>query len=104
MPDAILISMAIPKVKATFSLDVKTVELLESMAARWQVSKSEALRRAIRLAAGQDYDDAGVRLALLDRVQKQAAITDRKAALLEQEVRKERSASGRKRLKGVVGD
>ena len=90
--------MAIPKVKATYSLDVKTVELLEAMAARWNVSKSEALRRAIRLAASQEHDDAGIRLALLERIQSQAGMTEGKARRWEAEIRKERQASGRKRL------
>ena len=38
--------MAIPKIKATYSLDVETVRMLVHMARRWGVSKSEALRRA----------------------------------------------------------
>jgi len=86
--------MAISKIKATYSLDVKTVELLESMALRWNVSKSEALRRAIRLAANQEYDDAAVRLALLDRIQSQSTMTEEKARRWEEQIRKERRASG----------
>jgi hypothetical protein len=39
--------MAIPKIKATYSLDAETVGALERVARRWGVSKSEAIRRAI---------------------------------------------------------
>jgi len=46
------LSMAIPKIKSTYSLDVETVETLERIAQRWRVSKSEALRRAIHAVAG----------------------------------------------------
>jgi hypothetical protein len=43
--------MAIPKIKTTYSLDEATVRDLDKLAERWQVSKSEALRRIIRDAA-----------------------------------------------------
>jgi hypothetical protein len=46
--------MAVTTIKSTYSLDVETVEALEAMARRWRVSKSEALLRAIRLAALDD--------------------------------------------------
>ena len=55
--------MAIPIVKATYSLDVNTVKALERMAKRWAVSKSEALRRAIRAAAANDSPDGAERAA-----------------------------------------
>ena len=48
---AILRGMAITTIKSTYSLDVETVRMLESLARRWNVSKSEVLRRAIRSAA-----------------------------------------------------
>ena len=48
---AILSTMAIPKIKSTYSLDVETVRTLESLARRWNVSKTEVVRRAIRAAA-----------------------------------------------------
>jgi hypothetical protein len=35
------------------STDVETVQILDQLATRWNVSKSEALRRAIRAAAQQ---------------------------------------------------
>jgi hypothetical protein len=53
-------------VKGTYSLDPATVRSLEGLARRWGVTKSEALRRAIRSAAGPG--DKGSRLETLDRV------------------------------------
>jgi hypothetical protein len=37
--------------KATYSLDSETLEKLNGLSRRWQVSKTEALRRAVRRAA-----------------------------------------------------
>ena len=43
--------MAISTIKSTYSLDVGSVRTLETLAKRWRVSKTEVLRRAIRIAA-----------------------------------------------------
>jgi hypothetical protein len=43
--------MATTTIKTTYALDVETVGALESLARRWNVTKSEALRRAIRASA-----------------------------------------------------
>ena len=62
--------MAITTIKSTYSLDVETVRTLESLARRWSVSKSEALRRAIRsAAAGEKSQRARDKLAALDKLQ-----------------------------------
>ena len=45
--------MAITTIRSTYALDVETMQVLERIAHRWKVSKSEALRRAIRAAEGQ---------------------------------------------------
>ncbi len=50
--------MAIPKIKATYSLDLSTAETLARLAERWGVSKSEALRRSIEHAARELHRDA----------------------------------------------
>ena len=70
----ILPIMAIPKIKATYSLDAETVRLLERLARKWEVSKSEALRRAIRASAGAE-PQADDPLAVLDRLQKSLGLT-----------------------------
>ena len=97
--------MAIPKIKSTYSLDVETVRTLESLARRWDVSKSEALRRAIRSAAGERSQRAG---ELSPRAQRKLEALDRLQALVkergidlaawEREVRATRDAAGRKRM------
>src|SRR5207249_7015562 len=57
--------MALPMIKSTYTLDVATVRTLEALARRWKVSKSEALRRAIRSASGQTPPPAPEALAAL---------------------------------------
>ena len=48
--------MAIPKIKATYSLDEPTVRKLEEIARKWETSKSDALSRLINLGADQAAD------------------------------------------------
>jgi hypothetical protein len=88
--------MAIPKIKATYSLDVATLRVLERIAKRWGVSKSEALRRAIQASAtqGQSGDP---RAALLDELQSAAGLSNRDAAGWERAVKAERRSSGKSR-------
>lgn len=61
--------MASTTIKSTYALDVETVRALEGMARRWKVSKSEALRRAIRSAAAQAEPGGSTALRALDRLQ-----------------------------------
>jgi hypothetical protein len=62
--------MAVSKIKATYSLDVEAVEGLERLAKVWDVPKSEALRRAIAMAAEQCADGNSQATALLDEIQR----------------------------------
>ena len=89
--------MATTTVKTTYSLDVETVQSLADMARRWQVSKSEALRRAIRLAAGQDARGASEALAALDALQSSLGLDRQSTDDWEKSRRRERAASSRKR-------
>ena len=43
--------MVVTTIKLTYSLDVESVRTLEALARHWKVSKSEVLRRALRIAA-----------------------------------------------------
>jgi predicted transcriptional regulator len=89
--------MAIPKIKATYALDSETVRALERMARRWKVSKSEALRRAIRAAAERQETEAEDALAALDRVQRLLALTPAAAGRWRSAARAERRAGSTRR-------
>lgn len=71
--------MAVPKIKSTYVMDVDTVEALERIARRWRVSKSEALRRAIRDAANAPPPASNEALAALDALQGSLALTPARA-------------------------
>lgn len=84
--------MATLTVKATYSLDPGTVSRLEELARHWGVSKSEALRRAIRAATpGGGPDDAGP-LAALEMLQRTAGLSPSSVRAWADEVRRERRA------------
>ena len=83
--------MATTTIRSTYALDVETVRTLERIAQRWKVSRSEALRRAIRAAAGEG--DAGDALAALDRLQGALELTPARARSWARRVRQERRAS-----------
>lgn len=89
------IDMATPQIKSTFSMDLETTRLLEGLARRWRVTKSEALRRAIRSAASEApslSDSISALRELQDSLRLPAPEADRWAA----EVRAERGAAGRR--------
>lgn len=90
---AILSIMASTSIKSTYSLDVQTVRQLEAMARRWNVSKSEALRRAIRSAAAQEPPEADALMAL-DDLQASLSLTDEAASEWLNQVNSERRAAG----------
>jgi hypothetical protein len=62
--------MATPTLKSTYSLDLETLRTLESLANRWRVSKSAALRRAIRAAAQLPSTGSEDALRALDTLQR----------------------------------
>ena len=84
--------MARTSVKATYALDVASVQALERMAQRWAVSKSEALRRAIRAAAAAEAPGGRQDLDRLDRLQRALALSPARAKSWVREVRAERRA------------
>ena len=89
--------MATTTIKSTYSLDVESVRALEELARRWQVSKSEALRRAIRSEAGRQPTRGTDALAALDQLQ--ASLRSRNVDLEQwaREVDSERRAAARRR-------
>ena len=71
--------MATISVKSTYSLDVETVRALDDMARRWGVTKSEALRRAIRAARHGSTPARAEALTALDELQRSVKL-DKRAA------------------------
>ncbi len=68
--EAILGGMALPRIKSTYSLDVDSVRTLEALSERWNVSKSEVIRRSLRMAAmagGKSHSELA--LEALNRLQ-----------------------------------
>jgi hypothetical protein len=88
---AIFRRMADPRVKATYSLDVPTLKILERVAQRWGVSKSEALRRAIHASASLP-GGADPRLDALTELQTEAALSAPDVEAWSASVRDERRA------------
>lgn len=87
--------MALTTIKTTYSMDPQTSRLLNQLAAHWTVSKSAALRRAIRQAArGAGVSD---RLAALDAVQKSARLSSTSAAGWANAVGRERRRASTRR-------
>lgn len=87
--------MATAKVKATYSLDIETVQDLERMAKRLKISKSAALRRAIRLASDAEPRPGEDQLEALDELQQSLGLAGGNGRRWEQEARQLRKASSR---------
>lgn len=88
--------MAVTTIKSTYSLDVESVRALETLARRWNVSKSEVLRRAIRLAVREGGPGEDAALGALDRLQ--ASLRDRKIDVTRwsRDLKNERRAASRR--------
>ncbi len=88
--------MATQSVKTTYSLDVETVRTLEDLARRWNVSKSEALRRAIRASSGRAPTEELTPVQALDRVQRSLGLTPQSAGRWAAAARRERQERSRR--------
>ena len=92
------LGMATTTIKSTYALDVETVGALEALARRWNVSKSEAMRRVIRAsAAAHAVNVAPEPLQALDELQKMLALAPAAAARWSSQVRADRRAGSRRR-------
>jgi Ribbon-helix-helix protein, copG family len=89
--------MAVPMIKSTYSLDLDTVRKVERLAARWKVSKSEVLRRAVAVAAKEEAPADLTPLEALRKLQDHLKLTPQQAREWEAEVRRERRAPVRNR-------
>jgi len=87
--------MARTTVKSTYSLDLETVGKLDGLAAQWHVPKSEALRRAIDLAARDQAANTSSPLQALEELQKRfkARFSRRQIENWAAEARRERMTS-----------
>jgi Arc/MetJ-type ribon-helix-helix transcriptional regulator len=88
--------MATQTVNTTYSLDVETVRTLEDLARRWRVSKSEAVRRAIRASSTQTLKEDLTPIQALDRLQRSLSLTPRSAARWAAAARRERQERSRR--------
>lgn len=85
---AITSDMAKKTIRTTFALDPETVEDLDRLAERWNVSKSEVIRRIVNTAAVIDEADAAAdALAALEELQKRLALTPEKTEAWLRELR-----------------
>lgn len=84
-------------IKSTYSLDPDSVRTLEALARRWDVSKSEVIRRALRLALVAGDDPGGsVALEALTRLQDTVQERGVDLAQWERNLQAERAAAGRR--------
>ena len=88
--------MAVTTIKSTYSLDVESIRTLEKLAQRWNVSKSEVLRRAIRIAAIDGSPGDGTALGTLDRLQASLRLRKVNLAQWERDLKAERHATARR--------
>ena len=84
-------------IKSTYALDPDTVRTLDNIARRWKVSKSEALRCAIRAVAGSVPERSQNALQALDDLQAALEATATTTRAWGQTARAERRASSRRR-------
>jgi hypothetical protein len=83
--------MARASIKSTYALDVETIRKLERVAARWRVSKSEVLRRAIDAVDREQAAAAPSPLQALEELQKSLALSPSRTRKWSREVREERT-------------
>lgn len=88
--------MATATIKTTYALDVESVRALEDLARRWRVSKSEALRRAIRSEASRQPVNEEDALAALGQLQVSLRSRNVDVKRWALDVESERRAAGRR--------
>jgi hypothetical protein len=92
--------MATPTVKTTYSLDLETVRIIEDLARRWNVSRSEVLRRVIRASASKTRSSVPPEsVRALDQLQDALRLRPADATRWAKDARTERHAAARHREK-----
>jgi hypothetical protein len=93
--------MATARVKTTYALDAETVDLIDRMARRWGTSKSDVLRRAVRVAAQVARDEPDGGLAALEKLQRGAGLSPAHGRAWAGRASAERRAAGGHREAGL---
>jgi len=87
--------MARQTIRSTFALDPETVGNLDRLAAKWGVSKSEALRRIVEAAAlAEDVDASADAVAAFKELQERLDLTPEKADAWLRQIREMRGQVG----------
>lgn len=82
-------------IKSTYSLDPGTVRALERLALRFGTSKSEVLRRAVRVLASQEAEPEANGLQALEALQTSLGLSEQGSRDWAARVQEERAAMGR---------
>ena len=91
----IINDMAVTTIKSTYSLDIQSMRKLEELAQRWNVSKTEVLRRAIRMAAMQGDPGNRTPFNALDRLQSSLREREVDVSQWARDLKAERRAAAR---------
>ncbi len=76
--------------RTTFSFDCDTMRRLKNLAARWQVSKAEVVRRALSQAESQRFPDKSDPMTALKAYHAQGGLDRKKAESYLSEVHEDR--------------
>jgi predicted transcriptional regulator len=83
--------MAVMTNRTTFALDAETIRRLKRLAARWQVSQAEVVRRAVAQADGQPDPQRSDAVTMLRQLQESSERMDaEKAELYLRQIRADR--------------
>jgi hypothetical protein len=74
--------MAVMTNRTTFALDAETIRRLKRLAARWQVSQAEVVRRAVAQADGQPDPQMSDAVTMLFQLQESSERMDAEQAEL----------------------
>jgi predicted transcriptional regulator len=82
--------MAVMTHRTTFSLDAGTIRRLKRLAARWQVSQAEVVRRAVAEAEARPETQSSDPVAMLRQMQETDPLDPKAAELYLAQVYKDR--------------
>jgi predicted transcriptional regulator len=83
--------MAVMTHRTTFSLDAETIRRLKRLAARWQVSQAEVVRRAVAEAETRPEPQSSDPITMLRQMQESEPLDPQKAEAYLAQVYKDRT-------------